>query len=69
MLCHASLAVSSFPSGCYSYQVEILQNKHKPIVRAGLQTVGQEISSDIKGTIHQLGCQNGNELEFIVFGY
>ena len=46
MLCHASLAVSSFPSGCYSYQVEILQNKHEPIVRAGLQTLGQEISSD-----------------------
>ena len=46
MLCHASLVVSSFPSGCYSYQVEILQNKHKPIVRAGLQTVGQEIGSD-----------------------
>ena len=51
MLYHASLAVSSFPSGCYSYQVEILQKKHKTIVRAGLQTVGQEISSDKRNNI------------------
>ena len=67
MLCHASLVVSSFLSGCYSYQVEILQNKHKPIVRAGLQIVGQEISSDKRNNIiYQLGCQNGNLLPLAI---
>ena len=65
MLCHASLVVSSFLSGCYSYQVEILQNKHKPIVRAGLQTVGQEISSDKRNNI-SAGLP---KWQFIAFGY